>query len=104
MAVSYKTGDRSPPSVGPVREPAFTKTLQIGIVVRDLDATVRKYVDDFRLGPWEFFEFNAGEAEDFHEYGQPVQRSWRLAATTSPGRTSPTSPRSCPTVGRTQCR
>lgn len=34
MAVLYKSGERSPPSVGPVREPAFTETLQIGIVAR----------------------------------------------------------------------
>jgi hypothetical protein len=29
-----------------VHKPAFTETMQIGIVVRDLDAAVRKYVDN----------------------------------------------------------
>jgi methylmalonyl-CoA/ethylmalonyl-CoA epimerase len=61
--------------------PAFTKTVQIGIVVRDLDATLQRYLDDFGIGPWEIHEFAAGASEDFHEHGQPVERSWRLATT-----------------------
>lgn len=60
-------------------DPAFTQTMQIGIVVRDLDATMRKYVDEYGIGPWQIYEFNPGNAKDFHEYGQPVKRSWRLA-------------------------
>jgi Glyoxalase/Bleomycin resistance protein/Dioxygenase superfamily len=62
-------------------EPAFTRAMQIGIVVRDLDATMRRYVDDFGIGPWEIHEFAAGAGEDFREHGQPVERSWRLATT-----------------------
>ena len=53
------------------REPAFTETLQIGIVVRDLDATMRSYVDNYGIGPWDIYEFNPGNLKDFHEYGQP---------------------------------
>jgi methylmalonyl-CoA/ethylmalonyl-CoA epimerase len=60
-------------------DPALTQTMQIGIVVRDLDATMRKYVDDYGIGPWKIYEFNPGNAKDLREYGQPVQRSWRLA-------------------------
>lgn len=59
-----------------MRDPIFTKTMQIGIVVRDLDATMRKYVDEYGIGPWKIYEFNA---KDLREYGQPVKRSWRLA-------------------------
>jgi methylmalonyl-CoA/ethylmalonyl-CoA epimerase len=62
-----------------MREPAFTETLQIGIVVRDLEAAMQRYVDDHGIGPWEIVEFHAGEAEAFHEHGGPVERSWRLA-------------------------
>jgi len=64
-----------------MREPAFNETLQIGIVVRDLETAMRRYVDDYGIGPWDIHEFNAGNAEDLHEHGQPVERSWRLAAT-----------------------
>jgi methylmalonyl-CoA/ethylmalonyl-CoA epimerase len=62
-----------------MREPVVDETLQLGIVVRDLEATMRRDVDDYGIGPWEVYEFNAGNAEDFREYGQPVERSWRLA-------------------------
>ena len=60
-------------------DPAFTKAVQIGIVVRDLDATMRKYVDDYGIGPWQIFEFYPSNAQDLREHGQPVKRSWRLA-------------------------
>jgi|SRR5919107_478648 methylmalonyl-CoA/ethylmalonyl-CoA epimerase len=59
----------------PTREPVFTETMQIGIVVRDLDATVRRYVDDYGIGPWQVHEFDPEDAEDLHEYGQPAGRS-----------------------------
>ena len=41
-----------------MREPVFTETLQIAIVVRDLDAAMRTYVDEYGIGPWEIYEFN----------------------------------------------
>lgn len=66
---------------GPVTRPFFTETMQIGIVVRDLDAAVRRYVDHYGIGPWEVYEFNPENAKDLHEFGQPVERSWRLATT-----------------------
>ena len=64
-----------------MREPSFNETLQIGIVVHDLETAMRRYVDDYGIGPWDIHEFNAGNAEDLHEHGRPVERSWRLATT-----------------------
>jgi methylmalonyl-CoA/ethylmalonyl-CoA epimerase len=64
------------------QQAAFTETMQIGMVVRDLDATVRRYVEDYGIGPWQFYEFNPENAKDLHEYGELVERSWRLAVTT----------------------
>lgn len=58
-----------------------TDTMQIGIVVRDLEATVRKYEDDYGIGSWEFAQIDAGEANDYCEYGQPVERSTCIAST-----------------------
>jgi len=54
-----------------MREAVFNETLQLGIVVRDLEATMRRYVDDYGIGPWQVYQFDAGKAEDFREYGQP---------------------------------
>ena len=65
----------------PTRAPLLIETLQIGIVVRDLEATLRRYVDDFGIGPWEIHEFTPRDANDLRENGQPVERSWRLACT-----------------------
>ena len=53
--------------------------LQIAIVVRDPDAALSTYVDDYGLGPWETYEFNPGNVTDLRESGQPAERSWRLA-------------------------
>jgi len=48
-------------------------------VVRDLDVTIRRYEEDYGIGPWKIYEFNPGNVKDLREYGRPVKRSWRLA-------------------------
>jgi methylmalonyl-CoA/ethylmalonyl-CoA epimerase len=65
-----------------MREPVFNETVQLGIVVRDLEATVRRYVDDYGIGPWEFAQIDAGDANNYREYGRPVERSTRIAVAT----------------------
>ena len=62
-----------------MRDPVFTQTMQIGIVVRDPDAAMRKYADEYGIGPWKVYEFNPGNAKGLREYGRPAKRSWRLA-------------------------
>ncbi len=62
-----------------MREPVFNETMQLGIVVRDLEATVRRYEDDYGIGPWRFDRIDLGAANDYHEYGELVERSNRIA-------------------------
>jgi methylmalonyl-CoA/ethylmalonyl-CoA epimerase len=62
-----------------MREPMFTETLQIALVVRDLEETMRTYVDEYGIGPWDIYEFNPDTVRDMREDGQPVERTWRLA-------------------------
>jgi len=62
-----------------MREPVFTGTMQVSIVVRDLDAAMRTYVEDYGIGPWDVYEFNPGNVSGMHEGGTPVERSWQLA-------------------------
>ena len=62
-------------------EPAFTDTVQIGIVVRDVNATLRRYEDEYGIGPWRIYEFNAENAPGLHEYNEPVERYCRLPVT-----------------------
>lgn len=63
----------------PTREPAFTQTGQIGLVVRDLDATLRRYVDDYGIGPWQIFEVGPENAPDLRHDGEPVKGTVRSA-------------------------
>ena len=44
-------------------ESQFTKLLQIGIIVEDLDAAVKHYEEDFGMGPWEI-----GGSPDFPDF------------------------------------
>lgn len=68
-----------------MREPVFDETMQLGIVVRDLEATVRRYEDDYGIGPWEFARIDLGEANDYREYGEPAKRSNCVAFATVGG-------------------
>ena len=75
MAITIDTGS----IYTPARKPAFTQTMQIGIVVRDLDATLRRYVDDYGIGPWEIFEVTPENAPDLRHDGQPIKGATRSA-------------------------
>src|SRR4051812_12985294 len=64
----------------PEREPVFTETMQIGIVVRDLDATIKHYVDEYGIGPWQRHdEITPENSTDLRIHGQPAA-PWRVAA------------------------
>ena len=60
-------------------ELVFTETLQIALVVRDLEATMKTYVHDYGIGPWDIYEFNPATVKDLHQGGEPVDCAWRLA-------------------------
>jgi catechol 2,3-dioxygenase-like lactoylglutathione lyase family enzyme len=65
-----------------MREPVFTETLQIAIVVRDLDATLQRYAEDYGIGPWQIHELSSDDVDDLREYGETVSHAWRVATTT----------------------
>ncbi len=62
-----------------MRDPLFTDTLQISVVVHDLEAAMRTYVEQYGIGPWEIYEFNPDTVRGMHERARPVECSWRLA-------------------------
>jgi catechol 2,3-dioxygenase-like lactoylglutathione lyase family enzyme len=68
-----------------VREPVFTETLQVCVVVPDIEEAMRTYVERFGIGPWDVYEFNPDTVSGMHEAGEPVGRSWRLALSTVGG-------------------
>ncbi len=63
----------------PSRKPVFTDTMQIGMVVRDLDATLERYIDDYGIGPWTIFEVTPEVAPNLRHDGGPVRGSCRSA-------------------------
>jgi methylmalonyl-CoA/ethylmalonyl-CoA epimerase len=74
-----------------MKEPALTETMQIGIVVRDLDATIRRYEDHFGIGPWQVHQFKPGDIKEWREHGQPAKpstASWAASSRASRSRTS----------------
>ena len=46
--------------------------MQIGIVVRDLDAAVKRYVEDYGIGPWTFFDVDPAKAPDLRMGDGPI--------------------------------
>jgi methylmalonyl-CoA/ethylmalonyl-CoA epimerase len=64
-----------------MREPLFTETLQISMVVRDLEATMKTYVEEYGIGPWEIYDFNPGTMTRTERDGQPTDSASRIAVT-----------------------
>jgi methylmalonyl-CoA/ethylmalonyl-CoA epimerase len=62
-----------------MREPVFTETMQIGIVVPDLDAAIRAYEDGYGIGPWSVFEVGPESGEDVRFHGRPAEYRCRAA-------------------------
>ena len=63
----------------PTREPVFTQTGQIGIVVRDLDATLRRFAEEFGIGPWTIWDVTPENAPDLRHDGEPLKAATRSA-------------------------
>jgi methylmalonyl-CoA/ethylmalonyl-CoA epimerase len=62
-----------------MREPVFSETMQVALVVRDIEATMRTYVEEYGIGPWEIYEFNPDTVSDMERDGEPAPCAWRLA-------------------------
>jgi methylmalonyl-CoA/ethylmalonyl-CoA epimerase len=64
-----------------MREPVFTETHQISLVVRDLEATMQTYVHEYGIGPWQIYEFNPDTVTEMVKDGQPADCAFRIAVT-----------------------
>ena len=68
-----------PPYDRAMREPVFADTVQVALVVRDLRASMKTYVERYGIGPWEIYDFNPDTVENMQAHGRPIESSWRLA-------------------------
>jgi methylmalonyl-CoA/ethylmalonyl-CoA epimerase len=64
-----------------MRDPVFTETQQIALVVRDLDASLRTYVEEYGIGPWDIYEFNPDTVGQMTKDEQPAAYAMRIAVT-----------------------
>ena len=62
-----------------MREPVFTETMQVALVVRDIETTMRSYVHEYGIGPWAIYEFNPETVTDMTKDGEPAAFAFRLA-------------------------
>lgn len=61
-------------------KPIFTNILQVAIVVRSVDETVRKYADEYGIGPWSIWEFNPETVNDMIIRDKRTDYKMRVAA------------------------
>lgn len=55
----------------------FKRVTQIGLVVRDVEATARRCWEDFGIGPWAFYTFDPSNVEAMTVHGQRVDHAMR---------------------------
>lgn len=71
------TSSAKPPSTGA----AFTETMQIGIVVPDVEAAARKYEDVYGIGGWQIMNIGSENTENVRLHGRPVEWKSKIAIT-----------------------
>ena len=59
--------------------PAFNKTMQIGIVVPDVERAVRIYRDLYGIDGWQIMEVGSENTNDVRLFGRPVEWKSKIA-------------------------
>lgn len=62
-----------------MKKPLFNNVLQVGVVVKDLYASLKKYYEDYGIGPWVIYEFNPSSVKNMIIRGKRVDYAMRLA-------------------------
>jgi len=57
--------------------------MQVAMVVRDLDAAMKRHWEDFGIGPWAIYDFNPDTVQDYVYRGQPATHACLIAVTWS---------------------
>lgn len=59
----------------------FNGIYQVALVVRDCYGSVKKYADEYGIGPWTFYVFGPKTMKDTVIHGKPENYAMRLAVT-----------------------
>lgn len=65
----------------PISSPAFTRTMQIGIVVPDVEAAARAYETQFGITGWQIMEIGSENTRDVRLQGRPLDWKSKIAIT-----------------------
>jgi Glyoxalase/Bleomycin resistance protein/Dioxygenase superfamily len=57
----------------------INKIFKVGIITRDLDATIRSYIEHFKVGPWKVYKLQASKIAQMKMRGKDAEFSIRLA-------------------------
>lgn len=60
-------------------KPTFRKILQVGLVVKDSEATARRYWEELGIGPWRFYTLDPTNTPGMTFRGEPVKHAFRAA-------------------------
>jgi len=60
-------------------KPIFRKVLQVGLVVKDSEATAQRYWEEFGIGPWRFYTLDPSNTPAMTFRGKPVKHAFRAA-------------------------
>jgi len=63
------------------QKPAFTDILQVCVIVKDGYATMKKYNDDYGIGPWEVYKFNPDTVKNQAVHGKAQENSYLVFIT-----------------------
>lgn len=61
--------------------PLFTGVSEIILVVRDLEASMKRQWEEFGIGPWQIWTFDAQSTRGLTMHGQPSAAAFRVAYT-----------------------
>lgn len=60
-------------------KPMFRRVVQVAMVVRDIDATVKRYWEDLGIGPWRINTLSPSNTPNMTYRGKPVKHAFRTA-------------------------
>ncbi len=47
-------------------------TMQVAMVVRDMEAAMKRHWDVFKIGPWDIYEFTPQKVQNYTYRGKPA--------------------------------
>ncbi len=61
------------------KQKIFTKIVQVAIVVKNIEESVKNFYDLFQIGPWEIYTYTPENTEDMQVRGKSCDYSMKLA-------------------------